>query len=75
MPATTGGSPITAYRVTAVNNAGGVTTTSGDLLPQAGVNQTFQMALPAGQYRFRVVAINVNGTSPSSALSNLVTAR
>jgi hypothetical protein len=33
------------------------------------------MVLPAGKYRFQVVAINVVGTSPLSARSNLVTAR
>ena len=76
VPAQTGGSPITSYTVTAVNNVGGGTTEFANVAPQAGVNQTLTITtLPAGQYRFRVVAINVNGTSPSSALSNLVTAR
>jgi len=36
---------------------------------------TVEMTLPAGNYRFTVVAINATGTSVASGQSNQVTAR
>jgi hypothetical protein len=42
---------------------------------QTAATRTLVFTLPAGNYRFTVVAINAVGTSPASAQSNLVTAR
>ena len=73
-PGTTGSSPITGYRVTAIRT-GFANVVSGVLAPQAGTDQTFAMTLAAGNYRFTVVAINAAGTSAASGQSNLVTAQ
>ncbi len=74
IPANNGGSPITQYKVTAVASVGGAQTTA-TTTPVAGRDQTLSMTLTAGTYRFFVVAVNVNGDSPASGLSNQVTAR
>ena len=73
-PGTTGSSPITGYRVTAIPTVG-ASITSAVLTPAAVRDQSFEMTLPAGSYRFTVVAINATGTGVSSGQSNLVTAR
>jgi hypothetical protein len=74
-PTSTGGSPVTGYVVTATRYGA-----AGQVLGQtsspvlAASTRSYAMALPAvGSYRFRVVARNVIGTSPSSAASGLVT--
>jgi hypothetical protein len=74
-PASTGGSPITGYVVTATRYG-----TAGQVLGQtsspvlAASTRSYVMTLPAvGSYRFTVVARNAIGTSPSSAPSGLVT--
>jgi fibronectin type 3 domain-containing protein len=76
-PASTGGSPITGYVVTATRYG-----TAGQVLGQtsspvlAASTRSYAMTLPAaGSYRFTVVARNAIGTSPPSAASALVTAR
>jgi hypothetical protein len=76
-PASTGGSAITGYRVTAlrVNAANGpvLATTVSAILPANARNLT--MTLPAGRYQFTVTAINAVGAGPASARSNLAQAR
>lgn len=74
-PASTGGSPITGYRVSALRMSA-----AGAVLATTVVNvgptvRTVSPTLVAGNYRFSVQAVNVAGTSASSARSNLVTAR
>ncbi|WP_163161623.1 peroxidase family protein [Arthrobacter sp. Alg241-R88] len=78
-PATTGGSPITGYKVTALrmssaaNNATVVSRTDSAVLPATARN--LEMTLTGSNYRFVVVAINAVGTSPESARSGSVVAR
>jgi hypothetical protein len=74
-PASTGGSPITGYVVTATRDS-----TAGQVLGQTSSpvlgasTKSYEMTLPAvGSYRFTVVATNAVGTSPASAASGLVT--
>jgi hypothetical protein len=76
-PAANGGSAITGYRVTALRmssaaaNATVVSRTNSPVLG-AGV-RTREFTLPAGNYRFQVVAINAVGTSaPSARSANVV---
>ena len=69
----TGSSPITGYQVTAIRT--GVANIVELRTPLAGRDQTLVMTLPAGNYRFTVVAINSTGPSLASGQSNLVTAR
>jgi len=73
-PGTTGSSPTTGYVVTAIPTTG-ASITSAVLTPGPVRNQSFEMTLPAGNYRFTVVAINATGTSVTSGQSNLVAAR
>ena len=78
-PTTTGGSPITNYRVTALrmsSSAAGATVLSRTDSPLLGpgVRQR-SFTLPTGNYRFEVVAINSIGTSPPSARSTNVVPR
>ncbi len=73
-PVDAGSSPITGYQVTAAST-GVADIVSAVLTPLAGGDQMFVMTLPAGNYRFRVVAINTAGPSLPSGQSNLVTAR
>ncbi len=76
-PASTGGSPITGYRVTALR-----LTASGKLLGttvsavRPASARSLAMTLPVtGSYRFKVQAINAVGGGLQSPLSNMVTAR
>ena len=71
-PATNGGSNITGYRVTALPVGGGPAIDSATL---GGNARSLVFVLPAGDYRFTVVAINAVGTSAPSDPSNQVTAR
>jgi hypothetical protein len=78
-PATNGGSAITGYRVTALrmsSAAAGATVLQriNSAVLAAGARQ-LNMTVPAGTYRFEVVAINAVGTSAASARSNAVVAR
>lgn len=78
-PTSTGGSAITGYQVTALRmsstdpNATVLSRTTSRVLA-AGVRQR-EFTLPAGNYRFEVVAINAIGTSPPSARSSVVVPR
>jgi Ca2+-binding RTX toxin-like protein len=75
-PATNGGSAITGYVVTALrmSRTGTVLTrTDSPLLGPGARTRTF--TLPAGNYRFVVVARNAVGQGPPSARSNQVAAR
>ncbi len=76
-PASTGGSAITGYRVTALrmSAAGAVLATTVSAVQGPAV-RTLAMTLPvAGNYRFTVVAINAVGSSVASVRSNLVAGR
>ena len=76
-PASTGGSAITGYRVTAVrlSSTGAVLATTVSALQPASA-RSLVMTLPVtGSYRFSVQASNAVGTSAASARSGLVTAR
>jgi len=71
---TTGGTAITGYRLYAAKVVKGkVTKTTVKAL--AGSARSSAFVLPAGTYKFRVVAINKVGTSPYSAYSAVVAAR
>ena len=74
-PLTTGGSPLTGYRVTAVKVSadGAVLRRTSWLRPADSLS--FAPRLTRGYHRFRVVALNAAGPGQASALSNRVTAR
>ena len=78
-PASDGGSAITGYQVTALRmsstdpNATVLSRTTSRVLGPAVRQREF--TLPAGNYRFEVVAINGIGTSPPSARSTVVVPR
>jgi spore coat protein CotH len=78
-PTSTGGSPITGYRVTALRmsstatNATVLSRTNSPILGATIRQRSF--TLPAGNYRFEVVAINAIGTSPPSARSTNIVPR
>jgi len=76
-PATTGGSAITNYRVTAFRMAAdGVTPVGAPTVAITNAAQrTRSFTLPAGNYRFQVIAINALGDSAPSAMSNLISPR
>jgi hypothetical protein len=78
-PTSNGGATITSYRVTALRmQADGVTPVDGPPAAVAtvgGTARTRAFALPAGNYRFEVVAINVAGASAPSERSNLIAPR
>jgi len=73
-PASTGGNPIQGYRVSALRMAAdGVTAVGAPTTTIVGAAaRTRSLVLPAGTYRFEVVAFNVVGDSPASARSNSV---
>ncbi|WP_404350837.1 fibronectin type III domain-containing protein [Phycicoccus jejuensis] len=76
-PASTGGSAITGYRVTALRmDADGVTPVGSPTVAVVGANaRTRSFTLPAGSYRFEVVAFNSVGDGPVSARSAAVSPR
>jgi hypothetical protein len=78
-PASNGGAAIASYRVTALRmQADGVTPVDGPpagIATVGGAARTRAFALPAGNYRFEVVAINVAGESAPSERSDLIAPR
>jgi Fibronectin type III domain len=76
-PASTGGSPITGYRVSALRMSSTGTVLSTTVSPvQLATARSYAMTLPtAGSYRFTVQAVNAVGSSAASARSNQVTGR
>ena len=77
-PVFNGGSAITGYRVSALTMAPDGTTVVGSPINSAVLGaaaRSLVFTLPAGNYRFEVVAINTVGTGAASARSNLVTAQ
>jgi len=76
-PASTGGSPITGYRVTALRMSSTGTVLSATVSPvQPAASRSLSMTLPiAGSYRFTVQAVNAVGSSAASGRSNLVSGR
>ena len=76
-PASSGGTAITNYRVTAYRMAADGVTAVGTptvaITNGAAISRTF--TLPAGSYRFEVVAINSVGDSVPSARSVLINPR
>ena len=74
-PASNGGSAITGYRVSALRIAANGTVLSTTTVTVGSTLRALTMALPAGNYRFTVVAVNALGASAASTRSNLVTAR
>ncbi|MDQ2755655.1 MAG: fibronectin type III domain-containing protein [Actinomycetota bacterium] len=76
-PPTTGGRPIQGYRIAALRMAAdGVMVLGAPTFTTVGANaRTRSINLPAGTYRFEVVAFNSVGNSPASARSNAVLAR
>jgi predicted phage tail protein len=74
-PSSTGGSAITGYRVTALRIAANGTVLSTRTVTVGATLRALWMALPAGNYRFTVVAVNALGASAASTRSKLVAAR
>ena len=71
-PTSTGGSPITGYRITrdgADSTGGGGYTT---VLPASARSFTFTLLQPSGGYKFSVQAINAAGTGPSASRTSTV---
>jgi hypothetical protein len=76
-PASNGGAAITNYQVTALRMAADGTTPIGTpTVNIVGANaRTRSFTLPAGSYRFEVVAVNSVGNSLPSARSSLIQPR
>ncbi|WP_286175932.1 peroxidase family protein [Arthrobacter sp. NEB 688] len=76
-PTSTGGSAITGYRVTALRmDTDGVTPVGSPTIAVVGANvRTRSFTLPAGTYRFEVVAFNSVGDGPVSERSTAVAPR
>ena len=78
-PTSTGSAPITAYEVTALlmsSTAPNATVIGISTFPVLGPTiRSKVLTLTPGIYRFQVVALNAVGFSPSSVMSNAVTAQ
>lgn len=76
-PTSTGGSPITGYRVVAykLTAAGNIAKAYYSPLRSSASRAYTWTTLPAARYKFKVVAYNAVGSSPRSAYSAIVTAR
>ncbi len=74
-PTSTGGSPITSYKVQAQKlNASGAVIARVTKSAAASA-RSLVVTLSKGRYKFRVAAVNAKGTSAWSANSNIVRAR
>lgn len=74
-PLSNGGATITRYKVVAYKIVGGKVVRSYVSKALAGSARSYVFGLPAGSYKFRVVAYNIVGASPASAYSRPVSAR
>lgn len=73
-PANDGGSPITGYRIQAQRDGSSTYTTVLEDTGSASTSATVSNGLTQGErYRFRVAAINANGTGANSGASGYVT--
>lgn len=75
-PTSTGGTQLTAYRVTALRMSGTGTVLGRTSVQVPADDTTLSMALPrTGTYRFWVLAVGPAGDGPGSPRSNAVTGR
>ncbi|MCX6397208.1 MAG: fibronectin type III domain-containing protein [Propionibacteriales bacterium] len=74
-PSSNGGAGITSYKVVATKLVGGKVTATYTSSARPASARSYVWALPAGSYKFRVIAYNSVGRSPYSAYSNLVASR
>jgi predicted RNA-binding protein with TRAM domain len=74
-PLSTGGAPITSYRVTALRMARNGSVAGSRTVTVSGSTRSRSFTLAAASYRFIVVAVNSAGSGPASARSALVTPR
>lgn len=75
-PTKNGGTPITGYKVFAYQvNAKGKIIKTRTSSARSATSRSYTWALPAGRYKFKVVAYNRIGGSPGSAYSKIVTSR
>lgn len=74
-PLSNGGVAITSYRVVAYKFVSGRVTRTYVSKTLVGSARSFVFALPRGSFKFRIIAYNSVGASPSSAYSKLVSAR
>lgn len=74
-PGSAGSVPITGYKVVASKVVNGRITRTFVSPALRASTRAFTFALPAGTYKFRVVAYNPVGGSPASAFSRVVTSR
>ena len=73
-PANDGGSPITGYRIQAQQDGASTYTTVNSDTGSPSTSATISSGLTQGErYRFRVAAINANGTGANSGASGYVT--
>lgn len=75
-PTSTGGTPITGYKVKAyqVNSKGKVIKTRTSST-RSSSSRSYTWALPAGRYKFKVIAYNKVGAAPKSGYSRTVSSR
>lgn len=75
-PLSNGGATITGYRVRAYKlTASGLVAKSYTSPLLSAAKRAYVYALPAGRYKFKVIAYNSAGSSPFSSYSAIVTAR
>jgi hypothetical protein len=74
-PASTGGSAVTSYRVTALRVSSTGVVVGRKTVKVGASKRALVMTLTKGSYRFAVVAVNAIGASKASARSNRVSAR
>lgn len=74
-PTSAGGTAITSYKVVAYKIVGGKVARTYTSSARPAAARSYVWALPAGSYKFRVVAYNKVGASPASAYSKVVVSR